>query len=377
MRKIMRFVHIADVHLGMSFKSASFSQSYGNKKRDAIKKNLKKVMEYIKNNQIDLLLIAGDFLEGDYVEISDLLDIKYLFESIPNTAIVIMAGNHDPMSCWNNPYKLVSWPEHVHLVGINYEVVELDDINTSVVSVSWDSKGPLILKKSLLEEQIEQSKNTNKIVMLHGDAYLQNDYFYMDVNYLDSLKVDYVALGHIHKPDIIKEKVVYPGSLEPLDFSENYDHGFIVGEIMDGKLHVHLEPSMVLPMVVIPVDITGCESYLEIVDKTKEKIMNDDSVKYLSNIMIRISLQGEKNPYIGHVKKQFDAELKELIGTDIVYIEVRDKTIPGYDIDVLYDEHEKDIIGHYIRAIREKGLDDDVNNQALSTGITLLLEAIR
>ena len=373
----MKFVHIADVHLGMSFKSASFSKIFGNKKRDAIKKNLKNVIEYIKDNDIELLLIAGDFLEGDYIELSDLLDIKYLFESIPKTSIVLMAGNHDPMSPKDNAYKLVQWPEHVTVIGIDYVCIDLENIDTSIVSVSWDSKGPLTLKKPLLEDKIKESSLTNKIVMLHGDAYLQNDYFYMDPAYLNSLDVDYVALGHIHKYDVLGDKVVYPGSLEPLDFSENYSHGFVVGQIREGQLTIKHEESMALPMEVVPVDITGCESYLEIVDKTKDEIFKNDRVESLSNLMIRVRLVGEKNPYIGDIDKAFKAELNDLIGAQIVYIEAKDKTIPGYDIDVLYSEHEHDIIGHFIRSIRDKGLDDEVNKQALSTGITLLLEAMR
>lgn len=373
----MKFVHIADIHLGMSFKSASFSKSFGNKKRDAIKKNLKNVIEYIKENDIDLFLIAGDFLEGDYIELSDLLDIKYLFESIPETAIVVMAGNHDPMSLQNNPYKLVKWPDHVRVIGTDYENVDIEAINTSITSVSWDSKGPLTLKKGRLEETIDQGNMLNKIVMLHGDAYLQNDYFYVDPVYLQGLKVDYVALGHIHKHDVINDKIVYPGSLEPLDFSEDYSHGFVVGELIDGNLNILQVESMMLPMAVVYVDITGCESYLEIVDKTKEEIFKNEMVDRLTNVMVRVRLIGEKNPYIGDIEKAYKAELEDLRGSQIVYIEVKDKTTPGYDIDVLYSEHENDIIGHFIRSMRDKDLKDEVNKQALSTGITLLLEAMR
>lgn len=373
----MKFVHIADVHLGMSFKSASFSQSFGNKKREAIKKNLKQVIHYIKEHQIDLLLIAGDFLEGDYVELRDLLDVKYLFDLIPNTSIVIMAGNHDPIAVETNPYKLIQWPKHVMIIGDKYEFVDLDQINTSVISVSWKSKGPHTFNKSLLEEQIYQSTHANKIVMLHGDVYAKNDYFSMDVHELANLKANYVALGHIHKPDVIMDKIVYPGSLEPLDFSENYNHGFVIGDISQGKLTIKRMNSMVLPMKVLHIDITGCESMLEILDLTKDgidKMINHES---LSNLMIRIQLVGEKNLYIGDINKEYIQSLNEFIGSDLVYIEIKDKTRQGYDIDLLYKEHEHDIIGHFIRSLRTKDLNNEVNKKALSTGITLLLEAMR
>lgn len=43
--------------------------------------------------------------------------------------------------------------------------------------------------------------------------------------------MDYIALGHIHKPyydEEKKQKVVYPGSLVALGFDEKGPHGVIV-----------------------------------------------------------------------------------------------------------------------------------------------------
>lgn len=373
----MKFVHIADVHLGMSFKTASFGKSFGNTKREAIKKNLQKVINHIKENQIELLLIAGDFFEGDYVELSDLLDVKYLFESINETHIVIMAGNHDPLSIQQNVYDLINWPKNVHLIGTEYEVLDIEDIATSIVSVSWKTKGPLVLNKVELEEQLGHMKHEYRIVMLHGDVYTKSDYLYMEPNYLASLDADYVALGHIHKPDSIKPHIVYPGSLEPLDFSENYKHGFVEGEIVNHTLNIKPIESMILPMVVADIDITGCDSFLELFDKVKSGMFNHKMVKENSNSMVRIQLTGEKNPYIGEIINRLIEAVQELIGEEVVYIELKDKSFEGFDIDQLAQEHQNDLIGHFIRTMQEKDGDEDVNRQALLTGISLLLEAMR
>jgi exonuclease SbcD len=56
-------------------------------------------------------------------------------------------------------------------------------------------------------------------------------------------RLDYVALGHIHKPQNLNEgqhpPVIYPGSIERVDFGEaNDDKFFIVAEVGRGKTNV-------------------------------------------------------------------------------------------------------------------------------------------
>ncbi len=57
-------------------------------------------------------------------------------------------------------------------------------------------------------------------------------------------RLDYVALGHIHKPQNLNESahppVIYPGSIERVDFGEaNDEKFFIVAEIEKGHTNVH------------------------------------------------------------------------------------------------------------------------------------------
>ena len=53
-------------------------------------------------------------------------------------------------------------------------------------------------------------------------------------------RLDYVALGHIHKPQNLNEDgytpVIYPGSIERIDFGEAQDHKyFVIAEVERGK----------------------------------------------------------------------------------------------------------------------------------------------
>ena len=67
----------------------------------------------------------------------------------------------------------------------------------------------------------------------------------------------YVALGHIHKPEIIAEgRMAYPGSPEPLDKTETGPHGVLLGEINSATLKleslnfVPLSKSQYIPLAI-------------------------------------------------------------------------------------------------------------------------------
>ena len=48
----MKFVHIADLHLDRPFINLSDRENYGEKRRLEQRKTLKKIIEYIKDNDI-------------------------------------------------------------------------------------------------------------------------------------------------------------------------------------------------------------------------------------------------------------------------------------------------------------------------------------
>ncbi|MAT97233.1 MAG: exonuclease sbcCD subunit D [Anaerolineaceae bacterium] len=55
-------------------------------------------------------------------------------------------------------------------------------------------------------------------------------------------KLDYVALGHIHKPQVLSSDnshppIIYPGSIERIDFGEKEDKRFVLAEVGKGDTH--------------------------------------------------------------------------------------------------------------------------------------------
>ena len=103
----MKFVHIADMHLDANFNSLNNIESLPEKRRLEQRKIMRKIIDYIKENNIEYFFIAGDFYEQEYIRKSTIEYINKLFEEIPNTKIFITPGNHDPLlkNSFYNTYK--------------------------------------------------------------------------------------------------------------------------------------------------------------------------------------------------------------------------------------------------------------------------------
>lgn len=357
----MRFVHIADVHLGMGFNSAGFGVEKGRERRREIKETLMNIIDYCEGEQMDLLLIAGDLFEEDYVTISDLKDINQRFAGLTKTRVMLAAGNHDPMIDANSPYRLITWAKQVHLFDTVMSHVYVEDCATEVWGFSWD-------KKSLPPfEAVDVSPEKGKynILMLHGDVYQENEYQYIDKKVADSLGMDYVALGHIHKSDFISSSMAYPGSPEPLDFSEGGEHGFITGEITGEGCRLRFVPFAKRTFRKVIVDIDGTMTYEEIYQKVSTTLTGMPSRDFY-----RVILTGNLDPEV-----VLDLQdMKDRLADKVHYIEIEDETLPDMDLEQLAKEYEGSLVSVYIEAMTKKGLENPLVDEALKMGLRIMLE---
>ena len=65
----------------------------------------------------------------------------------------------------------------------------------------------------------------------------------MDMKRIAEAGFDYLALGHIHKPQaVIRGKALYPGALEPIDRNDTGKHGYIQGCFDQGRIRLKFIP---------------------------------------------------------------------------------------------------------------------------------------
>ena len=124
----MKFVHIADMHFDSPFVNLSEKDILGDLRRLEQRKAFKKVIEYIKENNIKYFFISGDLYEHKYVRQSTIEYINQLFQEIPETQIFISPGNHDP-KIKNSYYNKYNWNENVKIFGAKIEKIETEEAN--------------------------------------------------------------------------------------------------------------------------------------------------------------------------------------------------------------------------------------------------------
>ena len=320
----MKFVHIADIHLDTPFKTISDRADIGIERRLEQRNALKKVIDYIKANNIEYLFISGDLYDQEYIRESSISFLNDLFKEIPNTKIFITPGNHDPY-IKNSFYATYSWNNNVKIFTNAVEKVENDNVNIYGFGFNNFEMNNNQIKDIILDEPEKIN-----ILITHGDLG-ESKYNPMNLNEIKSMGFDYVALGHIHKRDD-KTNIIYPGSLISLGFDELGEHGMIVGEIIDKKLNKEFIKIDEREFVEFELDVSNIISEEELI----EKINNINEENKLYKIIL-----------IGYRNFPINIDIK-LINKNI--IKIKDNT----KLKIDFKENNNTLKGLFIKKINER-----------------------
>lgn len=344
----MRFIHIADVHLGAVPDSGCPWSAYREKE---IWETFRKVIELAGNEKTDLLLIAGDFFHRQPL-VREVREVNYLFSTIPDTQVVWMAGNHDYMKK-DSAYRKIQWNDNVHgFFSQEPDVIYLPDCKTWIYGFSYEQRE---IRENLYHGIRPNGKPGYHILLAHG-----GDEKHIPIKPEDGAAFDYAALGHIHKQGIlIPNQMAYAGALEPLDRNHEGKHGLIKGEIRDGRTQIQFVPF-------------ACRSYVDL-EIWSDATMTQSELEQI--VRERIYQQGKNNIYRIHIKghrsPDLDFDLQRLYELGNV-VEAVDETLPYYQLEKLRKQQEGTIIGEYIDCF--EGKEEIIERKALFYGLQALME---
>ena len=368
MNKI-KVLHCADLHFDTPFKE--LSKEVSDNSKNELLEVFKKIIDLAIDENIEVLLIAGDVFDNLTVNKNTLFFISDQIKRIKNIKVFISPGNHDPYN-EKSFYSMINWPENVYIFKGDMEFKEVKELNLII----WGAGFRNNYENETLLKSINVENNKINIMLLHGEiisANSKNEYNPIYINDIYKSNIDYIALGHRHKfSGILKEGMTtyaYSGCPQGRGFDEEGEKGVIIGEVYKGGTNLSFLPVCKRKYITKEIDITGTNNYDEVIFK----LLSDLSDEEIHKNFYKIILKGE-------LKEHFNLKesvLIEKLKNKFYYIKIINDT----SIEVNLTELSRDysIKGMFIAKILEKlkdASDDDkeILKLALKMGIQCLSE---
>ena len=352
----MKFIHIADMHFDKPFtilEKNGLSESRRIEQRNVFTK----MINYIKQNNIEYLFIAGDLYEHEYVRKSTIEFVNNCFKQLENTKVYIAPGNHDPYIN-NSYYNKFAWNENVKIFT-NIEKVENENIVIYGYGFTDFSSKAISLPQNIDETKVN-------ILAMHSDvngAKKEGEHNPILESTLNSSRFDYVALGHIHKKSLDNLKAVYPGSMFAGGFDELGEHGMLEGEINPEtkQISVKFIPLDNKEFVKEEIEISNINSEEELIENIAQKERKEN--KYYEYIFV-----GNKNIEINTNK------LLKLI-EDKKVIKLKDQSKLKYNLEQI--SKEKSLKGIFVKELLKEINEDESNKDEILRVIEIGLNEMK
>ena len=345
----MKFMHLADVHLGAAPDAGYF---WSEDRRREIWETFRLCLEDAAAAKVDLLLIAGDLFHRQPTQ-EELREVDYLLRAMPRTRIVMIAGNHDHLMP-TGPFTTYQWSRNVVLLSPGEcECVRFPEIRTEVYGFSYDRQEIT----EPLYDAIRPARNGYlHFLLAHGG---DSRHIPISRNALEESGFDYIALGHIHKPQsVIKNKAAYSGAPEPIDSLDTGPHGYILGETFDRYVDVKFIPRAKREYRKIVLQCTADDTSWSLKDRLEKEI----SALGWQHIY-RVVLEGERS-----AGSRFDTALLRDYG---MILDVEDKTGIRLDLEQLRRRYSGGLVDRYISSF--EGAESEVEKKAMRYGLEALL----
>ncbi len=305
---MIKILHLSDIHIGSGFSHGRVNPETGiNTRLEDFVNTLRICIDRAIAEPVDLVLFGGDAFPDatppPYVHEAFASQFRRLADAkIP---AILLVGNHDQHSQGNGGASLSIYRTLVvpgFIVGDTITTHRLSTRNgeIQVITLPWLNRSTLLTRpeteglelaevnemliqklQPVLEAEIRRlDRNLPTVLLAHLMADRANlgaekflavgKGFTIPVSMLIRPELDYVALGHVHKHQNLNPAndppVIYPGSIERVDFSEEKeDKGYILLEVEPGKANWEFCSLPARPFLTIETDVSAQEDPLTVV----------------------------------------------------------------------------------------------------------------
>lgn len=368
----VRLLHLADLHIGMENYGRLEASTGVNSRVVDFLRCLDEAASYALQNDVDLVVFAGDAYKTRNPNVTYQREFARRIKLLADAGIpvLLLVGNHDQPTAARRASSL----DIFGTLGVpNVIVADVEDIHrivtrrgvpVQVATVPYPGRSHLLTHdgyrnlslealdgalRDLITENIhalaqrihsirQLEPELPAILVAHlsvSGAQLGSEQQVMvgsDVVILKSVLADpafdYVALGHIHRHQDLNAgyhpPVVYSGSLERIDFSEEQERkGFVVADIAPGEAEYRFVPVQARPFVTIRVQAEKGDPMRRILAEIERIPVADAVVRVIIHIdeeherliderEIRSRLQGAH--YISTIRKEVTRRYRQRLG---------------------------------------------------------------
>lgn len=346
----MKIIHTADLHLDSKLETNLDRQKAQKRKKELVLA-FENLVTYAKNENVRVVLIAGDMFDHNKVTQSTVETISSIIENAPEIDFLILSGNHDSLNSFEEYSKV---PENLKFFSDIWTYYEYD--NVTIAGIILNDYNQNIIKSSL-----SFSEDRFNIATLHTDINKE-----IKLSELKNKNIDYLALGHLHEfsSGNLDDRGVYAysGCLESRGFDESGRKGFVLIDT-ETKEYNFITGQSVRTMHLIRVDISSLTSYREICRAIDNEIEKNGATE---KDMIKIVLTGT---FTLDTNKDIN-QLKVYLEQKFFFVKVKDESRM-----LINAEDYKNLVslkGEFVRTVLESDISDEQKQKIIELGVRVI-----
>jgi exonuclease SbcD len=295
---MITLLHLSDIHMGSGFAHGKLNPSTGlNTRLEDFVAALTRCIDHALAEPVDLVLFGGDAFPDATPPpfVQQALAGQFCRLSAAGIPTVLLVGNHDQHAQGQGGaslsiYRTLGVPEVVVGDRLETHAIATRSGPVQVVTLPWLTKSTLLSRpetEGLSMAQVNELLLERLRVALEGEirrldpdipaillAHAMVDTatfgaerflatgrgFTIPLAMLARPCFDYVALGHVHRHQVLCEAplTIYPGSIERVDFSEAAeDKGYLLVRVEKGSAAAQFHPLPVRPFRTVAVDVSA------------------------------------------------------------------------------------------------------------------------
>ena len=343
---MIKILHTADIHLGRKF---AFLREKGKEYRNQLLITFEKIVDLAINENVSLLLIAGDLFDSNRVHGTVIRKVLTAFKKLESNGIrvCIIPGTHDIFD-EDSIYRFVEFPSNVTVFTPEFNRKAYEDLDLTVYGEVFDGR---YVDESPIQRLSLSKDSKYHVGMAHCaikiEGWIEKDALLLGRNEIANSGLDYLALGHWHSFQDFSQgntKAFYCGAPEPVSMDQK-GAGNVLMVTIHNKGDITVDPIRVgtRQFDKMSIDVGSVNSMADIVTLVEAK--SDP------NLILELTLEGlcgmdyDLNP----------RDIEDELGASFFCLRVVDKSHPKLEEVSLENIPEETVEGKFIKIMQQVG----------------------